>query len=109
MKKLIGVCRTHFFNACDRAEKLESQKRPCYVAYVGHGRTFQSKRFPIDTLGQQEALELAKEWRAKRAPTDARTCDIARREKSKCKPFSRTRTSTKARPRSITSGSASKG
>ncbi len=81
---LIGVCRTFFFNPADRKKKLLEDRRPCYVAYVGHGRTFKSKRFPIDTLGRAEAMEMAAQWRWDHgASVYIRACDATRQRKAK--------------------------
>ncbi len=80
MKDLpIGICRTYFFNGADRKEKLESKKRPCFVAYAGMGATYKSQRFPIDKLGEQEALDLAIRWRDARGPLHKRQSDITRK------------------------------
>lgn len=71
-----GICRTYFFNACDR--RTRKNKRNCFVAYAGAGKTYQSKRFPIDTHGLYLALLLAADWRFQRGPLDQRASDISR-------------------------------
>jgi len=72
-----GICRTFFFNACDRKARLRSKRRPCYTAYVGHGPFFRSKRFPIDSLGETKAYSLACKWRVVHGGfLTVRTCDV---------------------------------
>ncbi len=70
-----GVCRTFFVNSSER-KKARPKRRACFLGYVGGGKDKKTKRFLIDQLGEEEALKLAIEWRAKRAPLDQRTCDL---------------------------------
>lgn len=80
-RKPYGVCRTFFFNACDRVERKASKRRPCFVAYHGHGKTYKTRRFPIDTMGVRKAYRAALAWRSARAPLYQRSCDVAKKRK----------------------------
>lgn len=80
---VFGVCQTFFFNACDRKARLPEKRRPCYMAYYGHGRTYKTRRFPIDTLGDKTAYKAAVAWRAAHAPLDKRSCDVVKRKRGK--------------------------
>ncbi len=82
-KKQIGLCRTFYYNPCDRKPGMErdpKKRKYCWVAYAGSGHTYQSQRFSIDALGETAAYRLAKAWRAKRAPLDRRASDDTRKK-----------------------------
>lgn len=74
-----GVCRTVYYNACDRKDKRPEKARACFMAYCGSGPTYQCRRFMIDRLGEDVALTRAIRWRERRAPLDRRSCDDKRR------------------------------
>lgn len=80
LRRVRGVCLTHYINACDR-HRTNPRRRPCLTAYAGHGRQFKSKRFFLDTLGITLAFTRAILWRRSFAnvPLHVRTCDVRRK------------------------------